>query len=191
MAPRIEAMSDADASRVLDLADEAPALAEGGRTDAARGSRPGSSRDVAALLMRLALGVVIFPHGARKMLGWFGGAGLQDTLTSFQEQLGIPVAVAMLVVLAEFCGALGVVLGLLTRWAAFGIGAVMAGAIVLRHARFGFFMNWRGTQEGEGFEYHLLVLGLALGLAVGGGGAWSLDAPLSRWRGRRSVRRAR
>lgn len=136
--------------------------------------------DVAALVLRLTLGIVMFPHGAQKMLGWFGGPGFGGTLAVLQDAYGVPPILAVLVVVAEFFGSLGLLAGLLTRVAALGIGAVMVSAIVLAHLPFGFFMNWVGTQGGEGYEYHLLALGLVLALAIRGGGAWSVDYFLGR-----------
>lgn len=134
-----------------------------------------TENDYGALIARLALGIVMFPHGAQKVLGWFGGHGFAGTMTFFTETMGIPYLVALLVVLAEFFGSIGLIVGALTRIAALGIGSVMLGAILLVHLPNGFFMNWGGTQAGEGFEYHLLAIGLALALMVRGGGALSID----------------
>jgi len=134
---------------------------------------------VVPLILRLTLAVVIFPHGAQKVLGWFGGHGFKGTLAFFKSQ-GIPAPLALLVFAAEFLGPIGLALGLLTRLAAFGIACVMLGAMLTVHKQHGFFMNWFGNQQGEGFEYHLLALGFALALIVGGAGVWSLDAYLAR-----------
>jgi len=81
--------------------------------------------------------------------------------------------------LPKFLGPLGLAIGLLTRVAALGIAIVMLVAILV-HKQHGFFMNWLGTQDGEGVEYHLLALGLALALIVSGAGAWSIDALIAR-----------
>jgi len=118
----------------------------------------------------------------QKMLGWFGGPGFSGEIAALQDHLGMPALLTVLVMVAEFCGSLGVLAGFLTRASALGIGAVMVGAIFLVHTPFGFFMNWFGTQKGEGFEYHLLVIGIALALVIRGGGAWSVDHSLSRER---------
>jgi len=131
------------------------------------------------LILRLALAVVIFPHGAQKALGWFGGRGFTGTMENFTKS-GIPSGLASLAITAEFLGPLGIVIGLLTRVAAFGIACVMLVAIFRVHTPHGFFMNWTGKQKGEGFEFHLLALGLALALIVGGAGAWSVDALIAR-----------
>jgi putative oxidoreductase len=133
---------------------------------------------VVPLILRLTLAVVMFPHGAQKTLGWFGGYGLRGTMAYFTKS-GFPPALAFLAVMAEFLGSLGLAIGLLTRVAALGIAVVMLVAILV-HKHNGFFMNWFGTQEGEGVEYHLLALGLALALIVSGAGAWSVDALIAR-----------
>jgi len=131
------------------------------------------------LILRLALAVVIFPHGAQKLLGWFGGYGFKGTMGYFTSS-GIPAPLGLLAIIAEFFGSLGVAVGLLTRVAAFGIACVMVVAIFKVHAPNGFFMNWYGNQKGEGFEYHLLTFGLCLALIIGGAGLWSLDGGLLR-----------
>ncbi len=136
--------------------------------------------DVVGLVLRLTLGIVMFAHGAQKLLGWFGGPGLAGEIAALQEHLGLPPILTILVTLAEFFGSLGLMVGLLTRVAALGIGGVMVGAIFLEHLPFGFFMNWFGTQKGEGFEYHLLALGIVAALIIRGGGAWSVDHRLAR-----------
>jgi putative oxidoreductase len=136
--------------------------------------------DSASLILRVMLGVVFFPHGAQKVLGWFGGFGLEGTLGFFTQTMGLPLAVAALVIAAEFLGSLGLITGLLTRLAAFGILCVMTGAIFLVHLPNGFFMNWGGNQAGEGYEYHLLAIAIALALMFKGGGRWSLDRLIAR-----------
>ena len=129
---------------------------------------------VSLLLLRLLLGAVMFPHGAQKVLGWWGGQGLDATVTGFTQHMGIPLDVAWLAIAAEFFGALGLMVGLLTRVAAFGVAAVMAVAVAMVHNT-NFFMNWAGTQKGEGFEYHLLAIAASLVLMIDGGGLLSLD----------------
>jgi putative oxidoreductase len=138
-----------------------------------------TDNDLATLIMRVMLGVVIFPHGAQKLLGWYGGNGFSQTMAFFTEQQGLPWIVAFLVIIAEFFGALGLIVGFLTRLSALGIGAVMLGAISLVHWSQGFFMNWQGNKEGEGYEYHLLALALAVALLLRGGGVLSIDGLLA------------
>jgi putative oxidoreductase len=139
-----------------------------------------TDRAVSTLLLRVALGVVFFPHGAQKVLGWFGGYGFSGTMGFFTGVLHIPAILAFLAVAAEFAGAIGLVLGLGTRLAAFGIGSTMLVAMAMVHAQFGFFMNWSGKQPGEGIEYHLLVLAMSVALILRGGGLWSVDGLLAR-----------
>jgi putative oxidoreductase len=135
---------------------------------------------VSLLILRLTLGAVMLPHGAQKLLGWFGGYGFGGTMSLFTDKMGIPAVLAFLVILAESFGSLGLIVGFLTRIAAFGIAWVMVGAIFLVHVRHGFFMNWFGQQAGEGFEYHLLVIGISLALLLSGGGKWSVDGIISK-----------
>ena len=127
------------------------------------------------LILRLALGIVIFPHGAQKLFGWFGGHGFSGTMGFFTDKLGFPAAIAFLVIIGESLGALGLIAGFLTRFCAAGIAVIMTGAIFKAHLANGFFMNWAGKQAGEGFEYHLLALGLAIPLILYGGGKLSAD----------------
>lgn len=130
------------------------------------------------LLARLFLGVCLFPHGAQKLLGWFGGFGFSGTMQFFTETIGLPWIVAFLVILIESVGAISLIFGLAGRFWAISVIGVMIGIIVM-HTGNGFFMNWMGNQKGEGFEYHLLVIGLALVVLAGGSGKWSVDRKLS------------
>jgi putative oxidoreductase len=132
-------------------------------------------------LLRLALGVVIFPHGIQKTLGWFGGAGFQGTMALFTRG-GIPTVLAFLAICAEFLGGLGLIVGFLSRIAAFGILCVMLVAIFRVHLPNGFFMNWAGSQKGEGFEFHILAIGIALAILIRGAGAFSIDGAITKSR---------
>lgn len=125
--------------------------------------------------VRVALGVVMFPHGAQKALGMFGGGGVSGTIGFFQNVLHTPAPVTLLVIAAEFLGSIGLIVGLGTRVAAAGILAVMFGAVAMVHAKVGFFMDWGGAMQGEGFEYHLLAMGMAVALIIAGGGRASVD----------------
>ena len=139
-----------------------------------------TSDDVAFTMVRLVLGVVFFAHGAQKMLGWFGGFGFSGTMGFFTGAMHIPAPLAFLAIAAEFFGSLGLILGFLTRIAAFGIATNMVVAILTVHGAVGFFMNWTGSQKGEGFEYHLLVLAITAFLMIRGAGAWSVDGAIAR-----------
>ncbi len=135
--------------------------------------------DTAALILRVLLGVVFFPHGMQKLFGWFGGYGFGGTYGFFTGALGIPAVLAVLAILAEGLGSLGLLTGLLTRVAAFGITINMIVAVLMIHHKFGFFMNWDGKQAGEGIEYHLLVIAIGLALMIKGGGKWSVDRAIA------------
>ncbi len=136
--------------------------------------------DFVVTILRLALGSVFFAHGAQKVLGWFGGYGFRGTFGFFTQQMHIPAPLAVLAIAAEFLGGIGLIIGLLGRVAAFGIACNMGVAVVLVHRHFGFFANWSGTQQGEGFEYHILAIVIALAIMIRGSGALSLDRSLSR-----------
>ena len=112
------------------------------------------------------------------MLGWFGGYGFSGTMGFFESQ-HIPAPLAFLAIAAEFFGGIGLLLGLLGRVAAFGVGVNMVVAILTVHLANGLFMNWSGQQKGEGFEYHLLVLAMVAAILLKGSGAWSVDRALA------------
>lgn len=131
--------------------------------------------DIAILIMRLGLGIVIFGHGAQKLFGWFGGYGLEGTMNYFTSVAGVPYLVGMLVIIGESFGAIALVLGLFSRFMAASILIIMIGALIIEHAQFGFFMNWFGNQKGEGIEFDLLVFGISIALIFLGSGAISFD----------------
>jgi putative oxidoreductase len=133
----------------------------------------------ATIILRLGLGIVFFAHGAQKMLGWFGGPGFTGTMGAFTNYMHIPAPLAFLAICAEFFGGLGLLFGFLTRIAAGGIAVNMLVATAMLHRQFGFFMNWTGTQKGEGFEYHLLVLAMTAFLLIRGAGAFSVDRAIA------------
>ena len=124
---------------------------------------------------RVVLGCVFLPHGAQKLFGWFGGFGFTNTMTYFTQTAGLPWIIAFLIVMGESLGSLGLILGFLTRLSALGLICIMVGAIITVHIPNGFFMNWFGKNAGEGFEYHLLVIGMSIPLLINGGGKYSVD----------------
>jgi len=128
-----------------------------------------------SLVLRLTLGLVMFPHGAQKLLGWYGGFGFDGTMGFFTNTMGLPWLIGFLVIIGEFFGSLGLLAGFLTRFIAASFIIIMLGAIMTSHLPHGFFMNWSGQQQGEGFEYHLLVIGISAALLIVGGGKWSVD----------------
>jgi putative oxidoreductase len=139
-----------------------------------------TNNEIAPAILRLVLGVVFFAHGAQKMLGWFGGAGFSGTMGYFEQTMHVPAVFAFLAIAAEFFGGIGLILGFLTRIAAFGITVNMLVAIAMVHLPNGLFMNWTGAQKGEGIEYHLLVLAMTATIMMVGAGAWSVDGAFSR-----------
>ncbi|TGK19377.1 DoxX family protein [Leptospira fluminis] len=134
-----------------------------------------TKEDLVPFLLRIILAVVIFPHGAQKLFGWFGGYGFKGTYGYMTQQAGLPGIIAVLVILGESFGSVALLLGFLTRFSAISIGIILLGATLLVHRQHGFFMNWFGAQQGEGYEYHLLGIGIAVALGITGGGIYSLD----------------
>lgn len=131
------------------------------------------------LILRLAVGIVIFPHGAQKLFGWFGGHGFSASMGFFTDKMHIPAFFAFLAIIAESLGSVGLMIGFLTRVAAFGVLCNMIVAVWLVHWKNGFFINWVGHQRGEGFEYHILVIGMCLALLISGGGKGSVDRAIA------------
>ena len=138
-----------------------------------------TSDDWTLTLLRLVMGVIFFAHGAQKTFGWFGGYGFSGTMGFFTQMMHIPAPFAFLAICAEFLGGVGLILGALGRVAAFGIACNMVVAIQMVHHNFGLFMNWSGQQKGEGFEFHLLAIAIAVVLMARGSGAFSVDRALT------------
>lgn len=136
--------------------------------------------DKVLTLLRVALGIVVFPHGAQKLLGWFGGFGYTGTMGFLTGMMHIPYPLALLVIAAEFFGALGLIVGFLGRIAAFGIAVNFIVVMFLVHLPNGFFMNWTGQQKGEGYEFFILLIAMAIAILIRGSGAWSIDRMISR-----------
>jgi len=131
-------------------------------------------------VLRVLLGIVIFPHGAQKLLGWFGGGGFTATMRWFESSFHIPTIFALLAILAESVGAVALIAGFFTRIAALAISVNMLVAVALVHGKVGFFMNWGGTAKGEGFEYHILAVAIGIALMIRGGGRWSVDGVIAK-----------
>ncbi len=131
--------------------------------------------DVGLLILRLAVGSIMFVHGAQKLLGWFDGPGLAGFM-GWMASMHVPAPAAWLALIAEFFGGLGLILGILPRLAALGIAFDMLVAILLVHAKVGFFMNWGSVaNRGEGWEYPMLLCAAALTLAATGPGAFAIQ----------------
>ena len=138
------------------------------------------NRDLTGLILRLTIGIIIFPHGAQKVFGWFGGYGFSGTMQLFTTTFGLPWLIALLVIIIEFFGPIALIFGFITRVAGLAIAGVMLGIVITSHLQNGFFMNWYGTIKGEGFEYFIPVIAIALSLVLSGGGRWSVDGMLSK-----------
>jgi len=138
-------------------------------------------KNEALLVLRLALGIIFVMHGSQKVLGLFGGHGLQATVQMFQTHMGIPPVLGYTAAFTEFFGGIALVLGLLTRLAALGIGFTMAVATVKVHLANGFFLNFScEAGKGHGFEYNLALMAIALAIVLSGAGEYSLDGKLCR-----------
>jgi putative oxidoreductase len=135
--------------------------------------------DIAIFILRVLLGLVFFPHGMQKVFGWFGGPGFSTAMQMFTVKAGFPAFLAFLAIMAESAGSIALIAGFCTRIAALGIAVNMAVCAYGNHLKNGFFMNWFGNQQGEGFEYHTLVIAICLTLIIAGGGRWSVDRMIS------------
>jgi putative oxidoreductase len=131
-------------------------------------------------IMRLAVGIMILPHGLQKTLGWYGGRGFQGQIDYFSAKYHLPVPLTLLAIAAENLGGIGLILGCLTRVAAFGVLCNMIVGGLMVALPFGFFMNWSGKQAGEGYEFHLIAIALLIAIMVKGAGPLSIDKALSK-----------
>lgn len=136
--------------------------------------------DKVLTLLRVVLAIVVFPHGAQKMLGWFGGFGPAGTLGFLTTQMGIPYPIALLVFVGEFLAPIALFFGLLGRLSALAIAINFTVVALKAHVQNGFFMNWGGQQKGEGYEFFILLVGIAVALVIRGSGAWSIDRLIAR-----------
>lgn len=134
-----------------------------------------TSQDLTGFVLRFVLGGIMLPHGAQKLLGWFGGSGFTPTIKFFTESMRLPWIVAMLVICIEFFGSLALIAGFASRLWAFAFLIIMVGAIATTNFKHGLFMNWFGNQTGEGFEYHILVIGICIAIIIIGSGRYSVD----------------
>lgn len=131
----------------------------------------------APLIARIILGCVVFPHGAQKLLGWFGGYGFEGTMGYMTGPMKLPWIIGFLVIMIESLGAIALIFGFFTRLCAFLIFCNFIGIIFHTQLNNGFFMNWDMLPDKpEGYEYHLLILGVSIELIIAGGGKWSIDS---------------
>jgi putative oxidoreductase len=137
-----------------------------------------TNNDWTGVVTRITIGLILFPHGAQKMLGAFGGYGLAGTMNFFTKTMHLPWIIGLLVIVIEFIGALSLIAGFASRiWSALTI-ILFLGIILTSHVDNGFFMNWFGNQKGEGYEYHLLLIGLSIATLINGSGKYSVDETL-------------
>lgn len=137
-----------------------------------------TSNSYTPLVLRVSLGLVIFPHGAQKLFGFFGGFGFTGTMNFFTETMGLPWILCFFIILLESVGALALVSGLGTRILALCFTVLAIGIVLSAHIQHGFFMNWFGNQAGEGYEFFILWIGISSALLISGGGKFSLDRVL-------------
>lgn len=138
-----------------------------------------TNTSLAPLILRLFLAIVLFPHGAQKLAGWFGGFGFDGTMQYFTETKDLPWLVGFLVIVVEFFGPIALILGFAVRFWSMAIGLVMTGVILTTFTNY-FFMNWFGNQDTEGMEFFLLAIGMSVSLLHSGAGRYSIDAYLSK-----------
>jgi putative oxidoreductase len=165
----------------LDAANRAPvSRAAAGPVRRLVSALTATNADATQLVARVTAGAVLIPHGLQHLVGAWGGPGLQGTTAFFTQYLGLPYVTVPFVIGTEVIGGALLIAGLFSRVAALALAGMMIGATVSVHLPHGFFMNWFGTQKGEGYEYHLLAIGIALALIISGAGMWSRDAALAR-----------
>jgi putative oxidoreductase len=134
----------------------------------------------AALIARVAIAITIFPHGAQKILGWFGGYGFAGTMQFFTGTVGMPWIIGLLFILIEFFAPILLLFGLGTRIAAFALIGGFLGVVFSSIIHNGLFMNWSmEAGKGEGLEYFILLFGLAFVSLIAGGGKASVDSFLT------------
>ena len=127
------------------------------------------------LFVRVCLGIVLFPHGMQKLLGWYGGPGFSETMAFFMGEMHINVVVAFVIIVLESIGSIALIFGFATRIVALGYAGLVMGIVIMVHWQYGFFMNWYGDKPGEGIEYFIFWFGMAVSLVFSGGGSWSAD----------------
>ena len=140
-----------------------------------------TNHDWTGLITRVTIGLILLPHGAQKMFGSFGGYGFSGTMRFFTDTMHLPWLIGFLVIVIEFIGSLSLIAGFASRvWSTLVIIEMM-GAVITTHLSNGFFMNWAGNQKGEGYEFHLLMIGLALATLINGSGKFSVDEKIANY----------
>ena len=129
--------------------------------------------DYASTFLRIIAGLIVFPYGMQKLLGWFAGPGIGGTLKDLDSRR-IPSCIAWLVIVGQSFGSIALAAGFLGRIAAGGLFIIFTGALIV-HSPEGWTMNWFGEKKGEGIEYFVMLLSLLLIVIVRGSGAMSID----------------
>lgn len=137
-----------------------------------------TTNDWTGLVLRLTAGLIMLPHGLQKTSGVFGGHGFKGTMDYFTLSMKLPWLISFLVIAIEFLGSISLIAGAFSRVWAIGMIGVMIGAIATTNYKNGLFMNWYGNQRGEGFEYHLLFIGICIAIILNGSGKFSIDQKL-------------
>ena len=132
------------------------------------------------LIIRMAIALVMLPHGCQLAFGWFGGMGFNNSMQYLTAIEGLPWLLAFNVIFLQIAGSLLILFGCMGRFLGASMIVLFIGMIVTSHLQYGLFMNWMGSQAGEGFEFHLLAIGLCTALMAGGSGSYSIDRLLSR-----------
>lgn len=133
----------------------------------------------AAFFLRISLGIVMLAHGMQQTFGLFGGIGLNREIGYYTGTFNIPWIISFLGILTISFGAICLIIGLWSRLMALLIGLFLLTALMLVHIHNGFFMNWKGINSGEGFEYHILGFGIVIAIIIYGSGWLSIDRMLT------------
>lgn len=139
-----------------------------------------TGNSAAGLFLRLALGIVMLAHGLQQTFGWFGGNGFAGTMKYYSGFYHFPWIISLLGILTVSIGAILLIIGLCGRIMAFLLGVFLTTAMFTVHISNGFFMNWSGAKHGEGFEFHILGIGIAIALLIYGSGKFSVDRLLTK-----------
>ena len=135
----------------------------------------GASNGFTGLITRLTIGLILFPHGAQKVFGWFGGPGFTNEMNYFTQTANLPWIIAFLVIVIEFAGSLSLILGFASRIWSIAIIILFLGMIFTVHLQNGFFMNWFGNNKGEGYEFDILFWAISIIIIINGSGKFSVD----------------
>jgi putative oxidoreductase len=141
-----------------------------------------TTQSLSSTVARVTIALIIWPHGAQKLLGLFDGSGFTNTIAYFTNVVQMPWLLALIVILIEFFGTIALLLGFATRLIAAVLIPLFIGVIITHHWQAGFFMDWFGANPKgfEGCEFDLLIIGISISLIISGGGRFSVDDYLAR-----------